>query len=239
MASQVLVSLFPLTRVCLFPATTKPLNIFEPRYVQMINDALAVNGDVAVVYAEPTTTAEGVRAGVRGHLRAIAGVGKVRLLERRADAGMLILLEGTGKVRLSEVYEPVSPKLYLQAKGEWVKEEVELPPSDLLVLQHMMRELNRWLSIQVTDAATRAAFLNELRTAEQKVNAMCALMVLDADEQQSLLELNSISERLAQLALVCGSSASWGNEPRPRHFGTSEDDDGSGGRGPAGSDETH
>lgn len=207
MPSKVLVSLFPLTRVCLFPATTKPLNIFEPRYVQMINDALAVNGDVAVVYSEPTTTAEGVRAGVRGHLRAIAGVGKVRLLDRRADGGMLILLEGTGKVRLSEVHDPVSPRLYLQAQGDWVHEDVELPHSDLFVLQHMMREMSRWLETHVADAATRAGFLSELRTVEQKVNAMCALMVMDAEEQQALLEMNSLSERLAQLALVCGSGA--------------------------------
>lgn len=206
MASQILVSLFPLTRVCLFPATTKPLNIFEPRYVQMINDALAVNGDVAVVYSEPTNSADAVRAGVRGHLRAIAGVGKVRLLERRADGTMLILLEGTGKVRLNEVYEPESPKLYLQAKGDWLPENTELPPSDLFVLQHMMREMSRWLETHVTDPATRAGFMGELRSVEQRVNAMCALMVMDAEEQQNLLELGSISERLTHLALICGSS---------------------------------
>ena len=62
------VSVFPLTRVTLFPQTTKPLNIFEPRYIEMIEDALKHDRLIALVFAEPTS--EKVQAvGVKGRIR--------------------------------------------------------------------------------------------------------------------------------------------------------------------------
>ena len=55
---------FPLVNVTLFPKTTKPLNIFEPRYVQMVKDAIKHNKMIAVAHIKapslivPTSQAE-------------------------------------------------------------------------------------------------------------------------------------------------------------------------------------
>ena len=196
------VSVFPLTRVTLFPQTTKPLNIFEPRYIEMIEDALKHDRLIALVFAEPTS--EKVQAvGVKGRLRSIAGVGRVTLLERRDDKTMLILLEAVGKVRLENVIEDETP--YLKANARWIVENRDLSNQNIFILHRLMKDLGRWMNSHVQDAEARAQFMEKLKTAEERVNAICSLMVLDSDLQQTLLEADSIDERCAQLAMAIES----------------------------------
>lgn len=196
------VAVFPLTRVTLFPQTTKPLNIFEPRYVKMVEDALASNRLVALAFSEPSS--QKVQAvGVQGRLRSVAGVGKVVLLERRPDKTMLILLEAVGKVRLENVIEGEEP--YLKAKARWIREETSLSNENIFILHRLMKDLGRWLDLHVQDDVAREQFMAKLTTAEQRINAICSLMVLDSDLQQTLLEADSINERCAQLAMAVES----------------------------------
>ncbi len=196
------VSVFPLTRVTLFPQTTKPLNIFEPRYIEMIEDALKNDRLIALVFAEPTS--QKVQAvGVKGRLRAIAGVGRVTLLERRDDKTMLILLEAVGKVRLENVIEDETP--YLKAKARWIIENRDLSNENIFILHRLMKDLGRWMNSHVQDEDARVQFMAKLKTAEERVNAICSLMVLDSDLQQTLLEADSIDERCAQLAMAIES----------------------------------
>ena len=192
------VAVFPLTRVTLFPQTTKPLNIFEPRYIKMIDDALKNDGLVALVFAEPTSQ-KVQELGVKGRLRAVAGVGRVRLLEKRDDGSMLIILEAVGKVRLENVIEDEQP--YLKATARWIREESELSNENIFILHRLVKDLGRWMNVHVQDEDARAAFMAKLTTAEQRVNAICSLMVLDSDMQQTLLESDSINERCALLAM--------------------------------------
>lgn len=192
------VAVFPLTRVTLFPQTTKPLNIFEPRYIKMIDDALKNDGLVALVFAEPTSQ-KVQELGVKGRLRAVAGVGKVTLLEKRDDGSMVIVLEAVGKVRLENVIEDEEP--YLKATARWIREERDLSNENIFILHRLVKDLGRWMNVHVQDEDARASFMAKLTTAEHRVNAICSLMVLDSDMQQTLLESDSINERCALLAM--------------------------------------
>ncbi|MDX9731833.1 MAG: LON peptidase substrate-binding domain-containing protein [Bdellovibrionales bacterium] len=198
MNESVEVSVFPLTRMTLFPTTTKPLNIFEPRYLQMVEDALASNGLIALAFAEPASP-KAVEVGVAGRLRSIAGVGRVRLLERRDDGTLLILLEAIGKVLFETMIEDQGP--YLRAQATWLQEEKTLASENIFILNRLTRDLEHWLQKHVTDEEAREQFLEKLETPEEKINAVCSLMVLDSDVQQELLELDSINERCALLAM--------------------------------------
>jgi uncharacterized protein len=196
------VAVFPLTRVTLFPQTTKPLNIFEPRYIKMIEDALRTDGLIALVYAEPSS-ARVQAVGVQGRLKAVAGVGRVTLIERREDKTMLILLEAVGKARLENVIEDAEP--YLKAKARWIPEETALSNENIFILHRLMKDMGRWMNTHVQDESARAQFMAKLTTAEQRINAICSLMVLDSDVQQQLLEADSINERCAILAMAIES----------------------------------
>lgn len=196
------VAVFPLTRVTLFPQTTKPLNIFEPRYVKMIEDSLQSDRLVALAFSEPSSQ-KSQAVGVQGRLRSVAGVGKVILLERRPDKTMLILLEAVGKVRLENVIEGEEP--YLKAKAQWIPEDTTLSNENIFILHRLMKDLGRWMSLHVQDEVARDEFMAKLTTAEKRINAICSLMVLDSDLQQTLLEVDSIDERCTQLAMAIES----------------------------------
>ncbi len=198
-AELVEVSVFPLTRMTFFPATTKPLNIFETRYIQMVEAALQSNGLIALAYSEPSTAkAQGV--GVLGHVRSIAGVGKVQLIERRSDGTLLILLVAVGKVRFERVLEDETP--YLRAQARWIAEDGKLSDQYLFLYHRLVRDLSRWMLSHVPSAHDRETFLAQLTTPEQKINAICSLMVLEAEVQQSLLECDRLDERCMQLAMA-------------------------------------
>jgi len=198
------VAVFPLTRMTFFPGTTKPLNIFEARYIEMVEDALRTGGLIALAYSEPSAAkTQGV--GVLGHLRSIAGVGKVQLIERRPDGTMLILLVAAGKVRFERILhedQPGKDKPYLRAEARRVKEDLHLSDPYLFLFHRLQKDLGRWLLSHVASSEDREKFLAQLETPEQKINAISSLMVLDSEVQQSLLECDRLEERCAQLAMA-------------------------------------
>lgn len=190
--------LFPLQKVVFFPQTTKPLNIFEPRYVKMVNDAIESDRLVALACADPTRRL-GREVGTLAHIRRIAGAGRVKLLERRADGTMMILLEGTGKVRLKTLVTTEEP--YLIVDAVWVGEDVRLAEENLFLLNRMMKELAKWLARHVPDQIQRDAFLEQIKTPEEKINYLCSLMIADPELQQELLETDDLNERLRAVSL--------------------------------------
>ena len=198
------VAVFPLTRMTFFPGTTKPLNIFEARYIEMVEDALSNDGLIALAYSEPSAAkAQGV--GVLGHLRSIAGVGKVQLIERRPDGTMLIILIAAGKVRFERILHEPQPNMdkpYLRAEARWVKEDLHLSDPYLFLFHRLQKDLGRWLISHVASGEDREKFLAQLETPEQKINAISSLMVLDSEIQQALLECDRLEDRCVQLAMA-------------------------------------
>lgn len=94
------VPLFPLPGVVLFPRQLMPLNIFEPRYRQMIEDCLDGQGRIAM-----GTISQHSGLNRRGDPRVhpIAGLGEITHHERQKDGRFLIWLFGLVRVRLHEV----------------------------------------------------------------------------------------------------------------------------------------
>lgn len=191
------VFLFPLPRMVFFPQTNKPLNVFEPRFVKMVNDAIESGAQVALAYAE-----DGRRKTSRelGQVRRVAGVGTIHLLERRPDGTMLVLLKGTGKVRLERAIQSDEP--YLAVETSWIAENTSIEQSNLFLLNRMSKEFGKWLEFAVPNFDQRAAFLELVASPAEKINYMCSLMVLDPELQQALLETDDLNERLKALALI-------------------------------------
>ena len=82
------IALFPLPGAILFPRGTLPLNIFEPRYLNMVDDALS--GERLIGMVQPLTGEDG--AASRPHHRAIGGVvceHQARAAPRRSGAEVL------------------------------------------------------------------------------------------------------------------------------------------------------
>ncbi len=185
------VFVFPLPKVTLFPSTAQPLNIFEPRYIEMVNDALATDRPIALC-----------REAAVG---CVSGIGHVQLLERRPDGTMMILLRSDCKVRLKTI--DTSSKSYLIAQAETVPEITELDGGNKFYLHRLMREVGSWLERNVPLAKRREEFLDGMGTDEERVNTACSLLIEDVDWQQKLLEIDDLNERLTTAAALLETGA--------------------------------
>lgn len=96
------IALFPLNGTVLLPACDLPLNIFEPRYLNMIDDAL--RGDRLIGMVQKTEKG----------LAEIGGLGRITQFSESEDGRYLIVLKGLKRFRVIE--EIQSPSPYIQAK---------------------------------------------------------------------------------------------------------------------------
>jgi Lon protease-like protein len=112
--------LFPLPGVVLFPNAVLPLHIFEHRYRQMTEDALATDRLVTIVMLRPEAEWKG--KGSPG-LEEYACVGRILKYERLADGKFNFLLLGLRRVRL--VREVPSGKMYRAAEADIVEDLVD------------------------------------------------------------------------------------------------------------------
>jgi uncharacterized protein len=111
--------LFPLPDVVLFPHTLLPLHIFEPRYRQMTEDALADDQLVTMVQVRPIVKGSPWVEPVP--IMDVGCLGKIIQHERLANGRFNFLLMGCKRVRLKR--EILSVKLYRIAEAEIIEDE--------------------------------------------------------------------------------------------------------------------
>jgi uncharacterized protein len=111
--------LFPLPDVVLFPHTLLPLHIFEPRYRQMTEDALADDQLVTMVQVRPVVKGSPWVEPVP--IMDVGCLGKIIQHERLANGRFNFLLMGCKRVRLKR--EILSAKLYRIAEAEIIEDE--------------------------------------------------------------------------------------------------------------------
>lgn len=185
------VFVFPLPKVTLFPRTAQPLNIFEPRYIEMINDAMAQDRSVALCQ--------------NAAVGSVSGCGRVQLLQSRADGTMLVLLRADRKVRLTSVDSSTKP--YLIARATTIQESAEIEPGHKFYLHRLMKEVGGWLERNIPLAKRRDEFLEQMGTDEERVNTACSILIEDSEWQQKLLEMDDLNERLKTAAALLETSA--------------------------------
>src|SRR5262249_16669946 len=88
----------PLQGAILLPRATLPLNIFEPRYLQMLEDVMSTARVLCIV--QPETSEEESPAGKAVALRRVGCVGRVTSYQELDDGGMRIALAGVGRCTL-------------------------------------------------------------------------------------------------------------------------------------------
>ena len=109
--------LFPLPNLVMYPHVMQPLHIFESRYREMLEDALASDRLIAMAILEPgwEPDYEG-----RPPISSYACLGKIVAHNRLEDGRYNLLLMGVGRVRIVEEVSP--PRSFRQAKVELLRE---------------------------------------------------------------------------------------------------------------------
>jgi Lon protease-like protein len=189
---------FPLTGTLLLPGTYLPLNIFEKRYVSMVEDAL--QGDRRIGMIQPMIPGLdnwGVPPlDLRDpQLYPVGCCGRIQEHERQPDGRYLIVLEGIIRFRMLEELAPI--RGYRRVRADFAEFEIDLRADDpivdkqevLGVLDHYARERDLEFDTDVLDSLSCGRLVNTLSTA----------LPLTAVEKQALLEAHASEDRAAML----------------------------------------
>ena len=185
------IPLFPLPETTLFPGVSRPLLIFEPRYREMIADALKGDRLIGMVRLRP-----GFEKDYDGRppIYAVGCAGKIEQYEQLPDGRYVILLRGLTPFRvLSEDQQ----KPYRLGRVEVVPDRLE--EQQRLPLRALRSELTSLL-IRVLPLGVEPpdASLED----DQFVNLLAQNLPISEDERQDLLERSSILTRAQALIAI-------------------------------------
>jgi len=121
-----LLPVFPLTGAVLLPFGHLPLNIFEPRYIHMIDDALGASRLIAMI--QPRVAESGLIAGDAA-LYDIGTVGRIIQFSDTGDGRYLITLEGLSRFRAKSVTFVDSERGYRSVEADFEPFHHDLDPS--------------------------------------------------------------------------------------------------------------
>jgi Lon protease-like protein len=192
------VAVFPLVNVCLFPGTTKPLNIFEPRYLQMMRDSVASGQPVALGFIENIENVKPHKSGeALSYVREIAGFGRPTIVQERLNGTLLVFMHAEGKVKLGPLIQTETP--YLIVSAQEIKETSELRGTSPQYVKILNQILARWIQTHIPDLEQRKFFLDSLSGPLEIVGAFASYLVRDYDLQQMILEMNDINDKIQVL----------------------------------------
>ena len=119
-----IIPVFPLSNFIIFPKTTVPLNIFEPRYIDMINDSMKSNKFIGMI--QPKTSIDDKN---RPELHDIGCLGKITSFRETDDGRYLIELKGVLRFKKDKIIN----KLDLVSRKEFEVLKKIVQKQDLVI----------------------------------------------------------------------------------------------------------
>lgn len=189
--------LFPLENVVLLPEGVVPLHVFEPRYRQLTEDALAGDRRIGMIAVRPEA-AHGMAGAPQ--LFAIGCAGFVTEHQRLADGRFHLLLQATERFRVLRELPAEPNRLYRLAEVEKLAEDVGDEAAAGRARERVVELLERLAERTLgPDRALDTAQLRALGLA-QLAAGVAQSVLLPTREKQALLEAQTLAERLERLA---------------------------------------
>ena len=188
------IPIFPLSNFIIFPKTTVPLNIFEPRYIEMINDAMSSDRIIGMI--QPKNNIQS-----KPSLYDIGCAGKITSFNETEDGRYIIILTGISRFKITE--EIKTEKLYRQCKvnfsvfsNDLVKKNIEIKFSDLKLIFKDLKNLfmKQGYKINWEDL--------EKQSLDQTINTLSMASPFSLEEKQILLESKTLDIRKNNIAEI-------------------------------------
>jgi len=190
-------AVFPLSNFIIFPKTSVPLNIFEPRYVDMINDSMKTNKLIGMI--QPKLSKDSYND--IPQLHEIGCMGKITSFKETEDSRYLIELKGLIRFKITK--EIQSNRKYreceinfenyyddLESKKEDIKfSDLELIFKDLKSLFEKRGFIINWKGL-------------ENQSLDETINALAMASPFTIEEKQVLLEAKNLSIRKTKIAEI-------------------------------------
>jgi uncharacterized protein len=190
-------AVFPLSNFIIFPKTAVPLNIFEPRYVDMINDSMKSNKFIGMV--QPKNTDE--ENNYVPNLYQIGCMGKITSFKEVDEGRFLIELKGL--IRFQITKEIRSDRKYRECEinfenyyGDLEENRENLNFSDLKLIFRDLKSLFEKKGFMINWKAL------EKQNLDETINALSMASPFTLEEKQVLLEAKSLSARKTKIAEI-------------------------------------
>ena len=191
-----IIPVFPLSNFIIFPKTTVPLNIFETRYIEMINDSMKSNKLIGLI--QPKNSVGNQLPPV---LHNIGCLGKITAFKETEDGRYVIELKGL--VRFEIVKEIKSLKKYREYEVDFKKfshdlseEKEDIKFTDLELIFRDFKSLfeKRGFIINWKDL--------EKQSLDETINALAMASPFSLEEKQVLLEAENLNIRKSKIAEI-------------------------------------
>ena len=194
------IPVFPLPGALLLPRARLPLNIFEPRYLAMLEDVLKTPHRLIGMIQPVVVPESRVDSGPPGRLHRIGCAGRVTALQETEDGRYLITLSGISRFRMGELQEGFTP--YLRARIDWESFDRDLGRSEKD--QDFDRKAFLGVLARFFDSAQLSSDWDSLKDADPEllINSLSMLCPFDPEEKQALLEAPTLSERRETLVTL-------------------------------------
>ena len=190
------IPIFPLSNFIIFPKTTVPLNIFEPRYIEMINESMKSNKLIGMIQPKNSINNQS-----QPNLHDIGCLGKITSFKEAEDGRYIIELKGL--IRFKTIKEIDNAKSYREYEIDFQnfnhdleEKKEELKFSDLELIFKDLKSLFE----------TRGFIINwkelEKQSLDETINALAMASPFTLEEKQVLLEAKNLSVRKNRIAEI-------------------------------------
>ena len=192
-----IIPVFPLSNFIIFPKTSVPLNIFEPRYVEMINDSMRSNKLIGMI--QPKNQKDNLE--MAPELHDVGCLGKITSFKETDDKRYLIELRGL--IRFEVLTEIHNEKKYRECEVQYNNYENDLSDqkedlkfSDLELIFKDLRTLFEKKGFIINWKAL------EKQSLDETINALAMASPFSLEEKQILLETKSLHQRKIKISEI-------------------------------------
>jgi len=194
--------LFPLRGVIVLPRSSLPLNVFEPRYLALVNDALAGDRLIGVVQPLPATGEDEGESpkGKGAPLHKTGGAGRITAFQETDDGRYLITLSGIARFNIDSEQKTGDP--YRVCTADWSPFADDLDHGhgeDAVDRDRLLKVLKEYLT--VNDLSADWEGINNSSN-ELLINTLSMISPYGAEEKQALLEADDLKTRAEVLVAL-------------------------------------
>ena len=184
------ISVFPLSDVVFFPKTVLPLNIFEKRYIQLVNDCMKDQRLFGMIQPKKTSSTQDVYE--------VGCLGKIINFNETSDGRFIINLSGIIRFRIKE--ELPTDKLYRIFKVDYVDFIKDLNLENDLEKNYNNKDLLKKIKFFLKKKNYSVEF-NDLEQLDfdQLISTICMISPFSVEEKQKLLETIEMKKKIKML----------------------------------------
>ena len=188
------ISVFPLSNFIIFPNTSVPLNIFEPRYIEMINESMKTDRIIGII--QPKEQKKNI-----SELYTVGCAGKITNFNETSDGRYLIVLNGISRFKILKEINNNKPYRECEVSFDEYSDDMqknynEVKFSDLELIFKNLKSLFKKKGYMINFKEL------EKQSLDQTINALAMASPFSLEEKQVLLETINIKNRKIELEKI-------------------------------------